>query len=88
MDREQHINFSKAALKIFQQLSGTHDEHAIADLVCDLGHLADANCIDFLQEIQRGLGHWSAERGAGANEAPAGQPDVQITIRSRTRQMA
>ena len=85
MDREKHIKFSKQALEMFQLLSGTHDEHAIADLICDLGHLADSQSLDFLQEIERGIGHWYAERSAGNNEAAAIKPDVKIKIRPRTK---
>lgn len=85
MDKAQHIAFSKQALKLFQQLSGTHDEHAIADLICDLGHLADSNGVDFLQELERGIGHWHAERSVAVNTATTIKPDVQIKIRSGRR---
>ena len=37
------------------------DEHAIADLICDLGHLADERGFDFLDEVKRGILHWYAE---------------------------
>jgi hypothetical protein len=82
MDKAQHIAFSKHALKLFQQLSGTRDEHAIADLICDLGHLADSNGVDFLQELERGIGHWHAERNAPMTETTTIKPDVKIKIRS------
>ena len=35
---------------------------AIADLICDLGHLAEERGFDFLSEVKRGIGHWYAER--------------------------
>jgi hypothetical protein len=38
---------------IFQKHCGTGDEHAIADLICDLGHLADERGFDFLDEVRR-----------------------------------
>jgi hypothetical protein len=31
----------------------TGDEHAIADLMCDLGHLAEERGFDFLSEVQK-----------------------------------
>jgi outer membrane protein OmpA-like peptidoglycan-associated protein len=31
------------AVKVFQRCCGTSDDDAIADLICDLGHLGDAN---------------------------------------------
>ncbi len=83
MDKAKHIKFSEQALEVFRQLSGTRDEHAIADLVCDLGHLADARGIDFMRELERGIGHWHAERSAAVNETTAVKPDVRIKIRSR-----
>src|SRR5262252_3066754 len=50
------------AVAAFQKHCGTGDEHAIADLICDLGHLADVRGFDFLDEVKRGIGHWCAER--------------------------
>ena len=46
---------------VFQERCGTSDEHAIADLICDLGHLAEERGLDFLSEVKRGIGHWYAE---------------------------
>jgi hypothetical protein len=40
-------------------ISGTpalDDEHAIADLICDLGHLANESGFDFTSEIRPGMG--------------------------------
>ena len=41
--------------RLFKNIS---DENAIADLICDLGHLADVSGFDFLNEVKRGIGHW------------------------------
>lgn len=85
MNRERHIEFSAKALKTFKDISGTGDKHAIADLICDLGHLADAQGVEFLKEIERGVGHWCAERDTAGAEATAaaGQPHVEIKVRPR-----
>jgi hypothetical protein len=40
-DKADHITWAAEAIAAFQQHCHTGDEHAIADLVCDLGHLAD-----------------------------------------------
>lgn len=34
----------------------------ISDLVTDLGHLCDAEKLDFVEAIQRALRHWAVER--------------------------
>jgi hypothetical protein len=83
MDMEKHIEFSTQALRAFQELSGSGDEHTIADLICDLGHLADAKGVNFLQEIERGVGHWHAERSRSNDVMAVGQPYVQIKICAR-----
>ena len=64
MDRAKHIGAATEALAVFQRSCGTVDEHAIADLICDLGLLADERGIDFLSEAQRGMKHWFLERRA------------------------
>jgi hypothetical protein len=42
-----HIDWAVKAVAAFQKHCGTDDEHAIADLICDLGHLADVRGFDF-----------------------------------------
>ena len=59
-----HIAWAADAVAVFQKHCGTGDEHAIADLICDLGHLADERGFDFLSEVKRGIGHWYAEHHA------------------------
>jgi hypothetical protein len=41
IDKAGHIAWAADAVAVFQNHCGTGDEHAIADLICDLGHLAD-----------------------------------------------
>ena len=61
INKTSHIAWAAEAVAIFQKHCGTGDEHAIADLICDLGHLADVRGFDFLDEVKRGIGHWYAE---------------------------
>jgi hypothetical protein len=61
-DKADHIVWAAEAVALFQKHSRSGDEHAIADLICDLGHLADDLGFDFLSEIKRGIGHWYAEQ--------------------------
>jgi hypothetical protein len=48
MDNANHIAWAADAVAVFQKHCGTGDEHAIADLICDLGHLAEERGFDFL----------------------------------------
>ena len=41
IDNANHISWAADAVAVFQKHCGTSDEHAIADLICDLGHLAE-----------------------------------------------
>src|SRR5262245_15550693 len=67
-------------LRFFQKHCGTGDEHAIADLICNLGHLADVRGFDFLDEARRGIGHWYAERHASDSDRLGPDAAVEITI--------
>ncbi len=59
--KANHVTWAADAVAAYQRGCGTHDEHAIADLIGDLGHLAVERDLDFLAEVQRGIGHWYAE---------------------------
>ena len=61
IDKGSHVAWAADAVAVFQKHCGTSDEHAIADLICDLGHLAEGRGFDFLDEVRRGIGHWYAE---------------------------
>jgi hypothetical protein len=81
-DKADHIAWAAGALSVFQQHSGTGDEHAIADLLCDLGHLAEDRGLDFLGEVKRGLWHWYAEHHA-RKDNPRPNATVEIIIKPR-----
>jgi len=63
-DKADHIAWAAEAIAVFQRHCRTGDEHAIADLICDLGHLAEERGFDFISEVKRGIGHWYAEHHA------------------------
>jgi hypothetical protein len=79
-NRADHIAGAAEAVTAFQRRRGTDDQHAIADLICDLGHLADQRGLDFQLEVQRGIGHWFAEKNAAEGLAAAPEAAVQIII--------
>jgi hypothetical protein len=66
--------------RLFKNIS---DENAIADLICDLGHLADVRGFDFLDEVKRGIGHWYAECHASDRDRLGPDAPVEITITPR-----
>lgn len=82
-ERAQLISWAADTIAYYQQHCGSADEHAIADLICELGHLADARGLDFLDEVRRGVHHWAAERETGKGVALAKDIDVRISIRRR-----
>jgi len=82
-DKVYHVAWAAEAVAVFQRHCRTGDEHAIADLICDLGHLAEERGFDFLSEVKRGIGHWYAEHHAGDGESLRPDATVDITINPR-----
>ncbi len=82
-DIVNHVAWAAEAVAVFQRRCRTGDEHAIADLICDLGHLAEERGFDFLSEVKRGIGHWYAERHAADDERLGPDAAVEIIISPR-----
>ena len=83
VDEAIHIVAAAEALAVFQQSCGTIEEHAIADLICDLGHLAEERDLDFIAKVRRGTGHWFAEHHAHDNDHLGPDATVEIIITPR-----
>lgn len=60
-DNEDRASWAQAALDAFQEVTGTDDEDALADLLCDLMHWADWKKQDFKAAMSRGEGHYRVE---------------------------
>jgi hypothetical protein len=82
-DKTNHIAWAAEAVAVFQGHCRTGDEHVIADLICDLGHLAEERGFDFLSEVRRGIGHWYAEHHAGDGNHLWPDAAVEIIIKPR-----
>ncbi len=82
-DKADHIAGATEAVATFQRRCHTSDEHAIADLICDLGHLAEERGYDFLSEVRRGIGHWYAEHHAHDGDNFGPDTAVEIIIKPR-----
>jgi hypothetical protein len=89
-DKSNHIVWAAEAVAVFQKRCRTGDEHVIADLICDLGHLAEDLGFDFLSEVRRGIGHWYAEQHLHNGEVlgPDAAVDIIIKPRSAARRQA
>jgi len=83
IDKADHIVRAAEAVAVFQKHCRTSDEHAIADLICDLGHLAEERGLNFLDEVRRGIGHWYAEQHAHEGNALGPDAAVEIIIKPR-----
>lgn len=64
----------RRGVSVFQRRCRTSDEHAIADLICDLGDLAEERGFNYISEIKRGIGHWYAEHHAEDRNHEIGMP--------------
>ena len=83
IDKADHIAWAAEAVAVFQKRCGTSDEHAIADLICDLAHLAEERGFDFISEAKRAIGHWYAEHHASDHDYLGPDAVVEITITPR-----
>ena len=58
---DERALLAKSAVAAFRRASRTDAENAVCDLIADLGHLCDRECVDFLALLQTAVGHWLAE---------------------------
>jgi hypothetical protein len=86
-DKADHVAWAAEAVAAFQKLCRTGEKHVIADLICDLGHLADDLGFDFLSEVRRGIGHWYAEQQPHNDDVlgPDAAVEIIVKLRSPTR---
>ena len=80
IDKAEHIAWAADAVAVFQKHCGTGDEHAIADLICDLRHLAEERGFNFLTEVKRAIGHWYAEHHSADHDYLGPDAVVEISI--------
>ena len=57
--KEDHVEWAAEAVAAFQKHCGTGDEHAIADLICDLGHGA-LGSIRTIRAVRHGMANGRA----------------------------
>lgn len=60
-NNEDRAFWAQEALHFFQQVTGADDGDALADLLCDLMHLADRTPVAFADALRRATLHYEAE---------------------------
>jgi hypothetical protein len=58
---DARASWAAAALHCFQRKTGSEDDTALIDLLCDLMHWCDRNDGDFEQALQLARMHYEAE---------------------------
>ena len=58
---DKRAQWAAAALREFGRITGTDDEDALGDLLCDLMHWCDRNDMDFEAALWRARCHYEAE---------------------------
>lgn len=58
---DARAEWTGAALAAFQSQTGTEDDDALSDLLCDLMHWADRHNEDFNAELARARNHYDVE---------------------------
>jgi hypothetical protein len=61
---EQRAEWAQCAIDSFQHTTGTDDEDALSDLLCDIMHwcdVAENESPGFEAELERAKGHYEAE---------------------------
>jgi hypothetical protein len=58
---DRRAAWAAVALRAFRLVTGTDDEDALGDLLCDLMHWSDRNDYDFEAALSRARWHYEAE---------------------------
>lgn len=59
---KDHLDIIDEVMRLYKSRCGSDGAHAIADLICDLGHYAEDRGIDFVKQVNNGLAHWRTEK--------------------------
>jgi len=58
---DARAEWAEAAISEFRRITGTDDEDALGDLLCDLMHWCDRNGCDFEDALRQAHVHYEAE---------------------------
>jgi len=92
---KQRAEWALNALKVFVAETGVDPEDAIADLICNLGHLSErmTNLGLYHEAVARGIAHYNFEFDEDRLADPAQSellemPEVTITVKYRDMTLA
>jgi hypothetical protein len=75
---DDRSDWAEAALVTFAEQTGTDEEDAVADLLCDLMHFCDRHGLEFRDELARGEGNYEEETGEERTGSP--EPSAKLSI--------
>ena len=64
-ENDNRAEWARAALHEFRRITGTDEDDALCDLLCDLMHWCDRNGADFHKELRRAKWHYAEETKNG-----------------------
>ncbi len=60
-ENDNRALWAENALRAFRKITGTEQEDAVCDLLCDLMHFCDRSTQTFQSQIERAQEHYTAE---------------------------
>ena len=79
-DKENYIEFIKEMIGLYKDRFRSEDASVVSDIICDLGHYADQNKIDYLGQVKNGISHWVVEKNEGNNSSSFINTELDIRI--------
>ena len=79
-DKENYIEFIKEMIGLYKDRFRSEDASVVSDIICDLGHYADQNKIDYLRQVKNGISHWVVEKNEGNNSSLFINTELDISV--------
>ena len=79
-DKENYIEFIKEMIGLYKACFRSEDASVVSDIICDLGHYADQNKIDYLGQVKNGISHWVVEKNEGNNSSSFINTELDISV--------
>ncbi len=79
-DKENYIEFIKEMIGLYKARFRSEDASVVSDIICDLGHYADQNKIDYLGQVKNGISHWVVEKNEGNNSSSFINTELDISV--------
>jgi hypothetical protein len=79
-DNENYIEFIKEMINLYKDRFRSEDASVVSDIICDLGHYADQNKIDYMRQVKNGISHWIVEKNEGNNSSSFTNTELEIIV--------